>query len=76
MAFKTYTLCLGQQMGYQHPAPERTAKRQGQGMFADDVFQIWPNRASMAKSIRMQQRRAPSRFDWHPLVKLSDGEGY
>lgn len=73
---KTYRLCLGQQIGYAHPAPDRTAKRQGTGMFAEDVFQVWPNRASMAKSVRMQQRRASRPDDWRPLVPLTDGEGY
>jgi hypothetical protein len=75
---KRYTLCLGQQIGYVHPAPERTAKRaQGAAtQFKDDVFQIWPSRNSMARSIRMQQQREPRFDDWQPLVKLSDGEGY
>jgi len=73
---KRYTLCLGQQAGYPHPAPERTAKRAGVRLFSDDVFQVWPNRASMAKTIRLQQRRERRLDDWRPLVPLSDGEGY
>lgn len=73
---KRYTCPLGRRADYPHPAPERTAYRRGTGMFADDVYQVWPNRASMAKSIRMQQRRAPRFDDWHPMVKLTDGEGY
>ena len=73
---KKYTLCLGQQVGYRHPAPERTAKRSGVGIFSDDTFQVWPNRESMARSIRMQERSADNRFRWRALVPLSDGEGY
>jgi len=76
MAFKTYRLCLGQQRGYAHPAPERTARKASVAMFGDDTFQVWPNRASMARSIRMQQRRPSRADDWRPLVPLSDGEGY
>ena len=73
---KTYLLCLGQEIGYGHQHPERTAKKAGRGIFSDDTFQVWPNRKAMAKSIRMQQKRAPHNQDWKPLVKLTDTEGY
>jgi len=73
---KHYSLSLGQSIGYEHPAPERTASRCSGGIFADNFYQIWPNRKSMVQSIRMQQKRAPKLNDWRPLVKLSDGEGY
>ena len=70
---KTYTLSVGQSVGYQHPAPERTAVKPSGW---DNRYQVWPNRESMARSIRMQQKRAPHSSDWKPLVKLTDGEGY
>jgi hypothetical protein len=70
---KTYTLSLGQSINYQHPAPERTAM---QPLGWDYRYQVWPNRESMARSIRMQQKREPRQKDWKALVKLSDGEGY
>ena len=73
---KKYSLSLGQAMDYKHPHPERTARRSGYGTFADNVYQVWSNRKAMARSIRMQQRRAPGNNDWHALVKLTDGEGY
>ena len=73
---KRYTCPLGRRGDYPHPAPDRTAYRQGTGMFADDVYQVWPNRASMARSIRMQQKRASRPDDWHAMVPLSLGEGY
>jgi len=73
---KTYSLSLGQSIGYEHPHPERTARRSGHGMFADSVYQVWSNRKAMARSIRMQQRRATRNQDWCALVKLTDGEGY
>lgn len=56
--------------------PERTAKKSGNGMDFDITYQVWPNRASMAKSIRMQQKRESRNDDWRPCVKLTDGEGY
>lgn len=71
---KTYTLSMGQAVNYQHPAPERTAKKSTSGW--GYVFQVWPNRESMAKSIRMQEGRAARFSDWKALVPLTDGEGY
>jgi hypothetical protein len=70
---KTYTLSMGALQGYSHPAPERTAcKLTGW----DYTYQVWPNRESMAKSIRMQERRAAHPSDWKALIPLTDGEGY
>ena len=78
MARNTYTLSVGQSIGYQHPHPERTACRNAtRGMFSDLEFRIWSNRAAMAKSIRMQERaEAPLLGRWSPVVKLSETEGY
>lgn len=56
--------------------PERTARKDGTGMNFDVTYQVWPNRQSMAKSIRMQERRERHSDDWRACVKLSDGEGY
>lgn len=30
----------------------------------------------MAKVIRSQEKRERNSNDWHPIVKLQDGEGY
>ena len=68
------TLSFAASLEHKPEHPERTAKRSNAGL--DVTFQTWPNRASMAKSIRMQERRAPHMGDWRPVVKLSDGEGY
>ena len=73
---KIYSSPLGRIKELEHEHPERTAYKMGGGMFPDYIFQVWPNRAAMAKSIRMQQKRATSPHDWHAVVKLSDGEGY
>ena len=73
---KTYTRALGRINETEHRCPERTAYKQGFGLFPGYIFQVWPNRASMAKSIRMQQKRAPNVHDWMAVIRLSDGEGY
>jgi len=66
---------LGRTIGYTHPSPERTASRT-RGLFTDVEFQVWPNRQSMARSVRMQQQGEPRPDHWRPVVKLTDGEGY
>jgi len=56
---------------------ERTAYRQCRGHLNFDYYlQVWPNRPSMAKSIRMQGKRQQTNFDWIPVVPLKDNEGY
>ena len=55
--------------------PERTAMRAGNAIFDDWEVQTWPNRASMAKSIRIQESAGSAR-KWKPCVPLSPGEGY
>lgn len=73
---KHYTVPMGRMADYQHPAPERTAYRlTGWQGISDAYCQVWSNRAAMARSIRMQERAAPS-SEWRPIVKLSIGEGY
>jgi hypothetical protein len=74
---KTYTMSGAAANAHVPGHPERTARRGcGGAMNFDMVFQVWPNRASMAKSIRMQERREYRNTDWKACVKLSDGEGY
>ncbi len=56
---------------------ERTARRAAGGFLNFDViFQVWPSRAAMARSIRMQEARAPNQMDWRACVKLGLSEGY
>lgn len=73
---KHYFVPLGRRADYPHPAPERTAYRCSARLGVDDYYQVWPNRTSMARSIRMQQQREHRPDDWHPLVKLGETEGY
>jgi len=56
--------------------PERTAYKSGAGMFPDLIFQEWPNRTSMAKTIRMQQGGENFNKAWKPCIELREGEGY
>ena len=74
---KKYTLSAAAAIGFKHLHPERTASKSHRGLLDFDLtFQVWPSRESMARSIRMQQRREPRNGDWRPVVPLSDGEGY
>ena len=73
---KKYSLPAGRAQDYPHPAPERTAQKAARGIFDEDIYQVWSNRAAMAKSVRMQERRAPRFDDWRPLVPLEIPEGY
>ena len=71
---KKYVLTLADSIKHIPEYPERTAHKNIGGW--DEHYQVWPNRISMAKSIRMQGRRAPHPHDWKACIKLNDGEGY
>lgn len=55
---------------------DRAAVRFGSGLNFDATIQFWPSRAAMAKTVRMQQKRAPHFTDWKPVVELQPGEGH
>ena len=73
---KRYTMTFAAAMEHTPEHPERTARKSGTGLNFDVVFQVWPNRSSMAKSIRMQERREHRPDDWRAVVKLRETEGY
>lgn len=73
---KRYSMPFGRTIGHIHSYPERTAKKSGLGLGSDVTFQVWPNRESMARSIRMQQNRMHKSTDWVALVPLKDWEGF
>jgi hypothetical protein len=73
---QTYACPLGRLNELKHEHPERTAYKMGSGTFADYIFQVFPNRQSMAKCIRLQEKRERHYSDWHAVIKLTDGEGY
>lgn len=70
---KKITMSFAAANSYQPPNPERTARKPADW---DVMFQEWPNRISMAKSIRMQQRGEPRSDHWKACIALTDGEGY
>lgn len=71
-----YILSVGQALDYKHDAPERTAYRSGTGMNFDRYYQVWPNRISMVKTIRLQQRGERNLSWWTPVIPLRETEGY
>lgn len=61
---------LGQAMEFKPPHPERTAvKHVGGVLDGKVVFQEWPNRQAMLKTIQLQGRREWRNGDWRPYVK-------
>jgi hypothetical protein len=54
---------------------ERAARRAGTGPFADDCVQVWPNRASMLKTVDLQRRSDSHLPKWRPLVKREGIDG-
>ena len=70
---ETYVLSFASSIKHTPAHPERTAMRR-HGW--DTLYQIWPNRKAMAKTIRVQEKRAANRMDWIPCQKLEDIEGY
>jgi hypothetical protein len=74
---KRYTMSFAATLEHKPAAPERTAKRSARGALnLDVVFQVWPNRPSMARTIRMQERRERRPDDWRACVPLRETEGY
>ena len=73
---KRYTLSAAAAMEHTPDHPERTARKSGTGLNFDVTFQVWPNRQSMARTIRMQQTRENRADDWRAVVALRETEGY
>ena len=73
---KRYTMsaCAANEHKPEHP--ERTGRKNARGFNFDVTFQVWPNRASLVKTIRMQEKREPRQDDWRACVKLRETEGY
>jgi len=61
---KRYTLTGAQAFEHRPEHPERTAYRHGGGLDFDVYFQVWPNSASMRKTIELQEKRAQDFRDW------------
>jgi hypothetical protein len=72
-AMKRYVMSFAAANEHTPEHPDRTARRD---LGWDVQFQVWPNRSSMAHSIRMQEKREHRQDDWHAVVKLRETEGY
>ena len=73
---KKYSMPLGRTAEHTPEHPERTATRFLPGIFGDIQYQVWPNRPSMARAIRMQQSAVPENGSWRAVVALRETEGY
>jgi len=74
---KRYTLSFANSLKHVPAFSERTAKRNaGTGFDFDVVFQVWTNRAAMAKTIRMQEQAPPDHYNWTACVALTGNECY
>jgi hypothetical protein len=71
-----YTMSFAASLEHKPVHPERTARKSGTGMNFDITFQVWPNRPSLARTIRMQERGEHRGDHWRACVPLSQTEGY
>ena len=73
---KKYTMSFAAVNEHVPANPERTARKTAHGFCNFDVvFQEWPNRPAMARSIRMQERSGvPNK--WKACQALRETEGY
>jgi hypothetical protein len=68
-----YYLLIGQAIGYAHPHPERTAIRNGPGVFDPDEYRVWPSRAAMLQACKMSEHGSIiGQRSYRPLVKEVD----
>lgn len=70
---KTYTLSFADSLSHAPAHPDRTGYRAMSGMNMDVVFQVWPSRAALLKTIEIQSRRAFKATDWKPCLR-HDGQ--
>ncbi|MFA5380004.1 MAG: hypothetical protein WC455_29860 [Dehalococcoidia bacterium] len=70
---RQYVMSFAAANEHQPEHPERTAKR---SCGWDVMFQVWPNRPSMVRSIRMQEKREYRQDNWKAVVEPRETEGY
>jgi hypothetical protein len=66
---KKYSLSFADAMTHVPEYPDRTARRNQSGLNFDVIFQVWPNRAAMLKTIEMQGRGEPRPDHWRAVVR-------
>lgn len=65
-----YKMSYAAGMNHSPTYPERTGyKNAGVGLDFDLIFQVWPNRAALRKTIDMQAKAPPSTRNWRAWVK-------
>ena len=64
-----YKLSFADAMTHEPEHPERTARKNGTGLDFDVTFQVWPNRASLLKTIEMQDKGYPEGPKWRACQK-------
>lgn len=64
-----YKLSMADSVTHIPEHPNRTAYRPGRGMTFDYSYQVWPNRASMLKTIAMQEHGAGFAHAWQDWSK-------
>jgi hypothetical protein len=70
-----HTCPIGRMNEFKPTNPERTAWRMATARWDSDVvYQEWPNRASLAKTIRIQENGTGK--TWKACVPLARNEGY
>ena len=72
---KRYTLSRAGSFKHVPEYPERTAHRNCHGVMNFDVeYQVWPNRASMLKTIDIQERASNSQYNWRETKTKAEGK--
>lgn len=73
---RKYLMSFAESLEHKPEHPERTARQTAANGW-DVVFQVWPNRPSMVKTIRIQERGAGLGSKvWRACVPLRETEGY
>lgn len=58
---KRYTLSFAEATQHIPDHPDRTAYRSGEW---DYMYQVWPSREAMLKTIELQQKKASNKLQW------------
>lgn len=72
---KRVSMPFGRTIGYVPEHPDRTARKTGLSFDSLVTYQTWPNRQSMARSIRMQESGPPRPDCWKACIPLAGNEG-
>jgi len=71
---RTQIVAVGRQSEVKMEHPERMSSRMLPSW--DLEFKTWSSRETLARAIRMQERREAHSMDWKAVIPLTPGEGY